>query len=419
MTYSKVLFIGYAVNTAPKRVNGASPATFAGMENGSLDIRARCKLLRKAIDTAWSSLEKENRDGEDLLKVFVVPEFFFRGKNRPYDMAQAARLRKALAQMVKAKKWSDWIFFFGSALTAQAHAGEALVFNSAQVQGGGPEPEPAARIQLNLVGSGDLDTAPILQSDAVDPDVDLPLQDLPSYDQTGIFTWGGVTFGLELSRDHAGRDKRRQLPASLPGASMVQLQIQPSCGFDPKSVATVAMAGGWVFNCDGMSPPGCELLQVGGDDIPVKPDRIVGVDNQDLETSKLLITRSAGKLFLYEPLPLPEPKPAADFTDRFEYHTENDSYVLSFRFRYDRGGKIKETTVAVQETQTGETTEPRALPCAVEMPHSTHPLRANMHVRYTPVTGSERDLLLFVDLACANTGLQGAMHAFCSKVPTR
>lgn len=82
--YTQVQFAGYAVSTHPRIYGDKSLYKFyagiAGEGNESSDLAARLELLEKAVALAGQGFAPD--DG--IYRVFVIPEFFFRGPKGAY-----------------------------------------------------------------------------------------------------------------------------------------------------------------------------------------------------------------------------------------------------------------------------------------------------------------------------------------------
>lgn len=115
--YTKVQFLGWAVNTTPKgavlnedtdRLEG----TYTGMKTAVLDINNRVGLMQEALDTAFEKAVKDPL----CLKIFMAPEFLFRGRLGAYRMREGEYTRcvAGLAALASKPKWKDWLFCFGT-----------------------------------------------------------------------------------------------------------------------------------------------------------------------------------------------------------------------------------------------------------------------------------------------------------------
>jgi len=94
--YRQTQFFGFGVNTggsdeAEQCANrtgvgwfGDSLECYLGYEDDEVDVRKRFDVMKEAVETAWRS----GNDGDtETLKIFVAPEFFWRGPNGAYDAA--------------------------------------------------------------------------------------------------------------------------------------------------------------------------------------------------------------------------------------------------------------------------------------------------------------------------------------------
>jgi hypothetical protein len=127
-TYSDVQFIGYAVSSSgvknPKSVTpnngktwfiqGDYVGTKGDKVNGEAqDVENRLAIMKDALTKA-KALGKIDASPK-CLKVFVSPEFFFRGPRGAYEMDDYQKAIAGLAKLAKENK-QDWVFCFGSVL---------------------------------------------------------------------------------------------------------------------------------------------------------------------------------------------------------------------------------------------------------------------------------------------------------------
>ena len=128
----KVQFIGYSINTGPHTLQN-DKAIYLGLDDPIADYKARVELLKQAIEKAAS----DNSIDKQAVKIFTVPEFYFRGHLGAYDLATImgvpggdTGLISALQNLVKDKKWRNWLFVIGSIIGWSATAKEKSVLVS-------------------------------------------------------------------------------------------------------------------------------------------------------------------------------------------------------------------------------------------------------------------------------------------------
>jgi hypothetical protein len=277
MAYSNVQFIGYVIDTAPQ-LNPDTTQTYLGLNNPQQDIEARCELFRRAVETAAASLPHASPPEPPgvTLKVFMAPEFFFRGAAGAYRMDDVQLLVEALQQMAAGDQWADWVFVFGTIVGTsspttgvppytEASLKNKEIYNFALVQQGGVDGrgDAGARVVMKELKSGiDFIAAAANPGGLLLGEVD-PLavskvggpgreRQKVNYDGAGIFQLQGVTWALDICLDHLGTVRRLQRSPQLPGDEMVQLQLVPSCGMSIQAASVVCENGGLVFNCDGL-----------------------------------------------------------------------------------------------------------------------------------------------------------------------
>lgn len=121
--FSDVQFIGYAVHSSGVKnaktvqqwwIQGdycGTPPDAAKNNSEEKDVDNRLMILSTAVATAAKAKEVEK--SKDGLKVFVSPEFFFRGTRGAYEMDDYLKVVEGMAEI--AKKYDDsWVFCFGS-----------------------------------------------------------------------------------------------------------------------------------------------------------------------------------------------------------------------------------------------------------------------------------------------------------------
>jgi hypothetical protein len=148
-SYTRVQFIGYALPTTPLMTGmvGTSPGSFAegryvGMAHGNPDIDARIELTMSAVE---QTVRSGAVDGSpSTLKIFVMPEFAFRGvrgayDNNPPEIDAFTYFRTAIAKRVAVPAYEGWLFVFGTIVEATNY-----------VRGNDPGRDRAARIRENL-----------------------------------------------------------------------------------------------------------------------------------------------------------------------------------------------------------------------------------------------------------------------------
>ena len=141
MPYSYVLPIAYEINTftlVQTDVLGAF-STYRGRADSGKDISKRCQIMCNAIDIAYDNCASHagGRSSESL-KVFMAPEFYFRGKEGAYPVEVLSEIMPLLREHTKDIKFADWLFVFGTALgRIETEDGKFEILNVALVQKGG------------------------------------------------------------------------------------------------------------------------------------------------------------------------------------------------------------------------------------------------------------------------------------------
>jgi hypothetical protein len=168
MSYTKLQFIAYSICTGPQNVsttsnkqkylglptslpdlkkrNADTPISIdAAIERGipiaAIDIAERIKLVKSVLEQAAQEVTNSGSDKDDILKLFMMPEFFFRGEHGAYSMPDYDLVVTSLQELVKEElKWKNWIFVFGSIISMPNPTkpiDEQEVYNTVLVQKGG------------------------------------------------------------------------------------------------------------------------------------------------------------------------------------------------------------------------------------------------------------------------------------------
>lgn len=108
---------------------------YAGLSNLQDDIQARIALIKRALEIAFSKASTD----KSVLKVFMVPEFFFRGSEGAYLVDNVELIASKLSTLVEDSQWQDWLFVFGTILgfCEQYNSTDKIVFNYSLIQKGG------------------------------------------------------------------------------------------------------------------------------------------------------------------------------------------------------------------------------------------------------------------------------------------
>lgn len=129
--YRRIRFIGYPIPTTPANVvacgdpngQGMVGGSYLGHEDFETDVRARVAVLMAAAATARQELARGEEEEEDVLTVFMAPEFFWHGDEGPYLHAgdepdPADAILRALEAAFDAAEYRHWLVVAGTCITA-------------------------------------------------------------------------------------------------------------------------------------------------------------------------------------------------------------------------------------------------------------------------------------------------------------
>jgi hypothetical protein len=303
--YRDVVCIGYV------QVVATRTKTYWGVNNDRADVAARWEIMKRAIKLATDAYQAEGvpRDvDEKRLKIFMAPEFYFRGQRGGYTFEELFYMAEKVREVTVL--YPHWLFVLGTLIVAtqktemtgphkfalgeKQRKGEEpatervgrkekevgmILDNYAIVQKGGyAKPDGVHDHQIGKENVSQLDyNYPFWEShgymgvvkisgvappkDGIDLPVNVPVP--PDTHTTlspekmanprersahgSIFVMDGITFGFEVCLDHLTGKLAR-----APDKGGVQIHLIPSAGMDIKdknsSPHTIR------FNVDGLRP---------------------------------------------------------------------------------------------------------------------------------------------------------------------
>lgn len=322
--YSKVQFISWEIYTGPAKARQADPAgrgyykglSTPGAADLRLDVAGQCKdidaRLAFTADALQHALAKAD-PSPDTLKVFMGPEFLYRGaggaylhdlingwQSAPAEFQLAAPyngkwggLFGGLQALAAQKPFENWLFVFGTAVSASfptvrdAHGKEVLdptrgseIYNTALIQRGGAHPNDNYASRKHYKSGIDFlnwSTTATLHLDGtvqpLDPAALVPADALGEPEGSAVFQIASIcdahgkplTFGIEICLDHAysGGNGANHYGRLRTANQNVNVQLVPSGGMRLKdaSIRLLPAAGptphAYAFNCDGLGnlPP--------------------------------------------------------------------------------------------------------------------------------------------------------------------
>ena len=318
--YTNVQFIGYAIPSIPRMIADIGSAgapgfvegRYTGINPAAADIDARIALTMNAVDCTLKSGAVD--PSATTLKIFLMPEFSFRGKQGTYEVDLFDHFRNEFSKRVAAPDYEGWLFVAGTivnttqdyvrgqnprrdlkariredlmiALTntwqhARANQEPSLTqfaFNtlaaytdychtdpvyevtdkSYVVAGGAPDATypQGLTVQKKFVSGEDFvlnlftNAHDFTEAEAAYP----PIPENQGEDkQTAFDDFSIFTIkGIKFGLEVCLDHAFARLRRNrLPATELVQIHLVPSCGMQIVQSSVVAGAGGLVFNCDG------------------------------------------------------------------------------------------------------------------------------------------------------------------------
>lgn len=115
------------LNSYGQAEGSADLQCYLGLDDTALDVRRRLNIMRDAVDKAYDV----SNSNEDTLKIFLAPEFYFRGKNGAFEFlneeqedehgcSDICHILKGLEEIVADKRFENWLFLFGTVIGSEA-----------------------------------------------------------------------------------------------------------------------------------------------------------------------------------------------------------------------------------------------------------------------------------------------------------
>lgn len=96
---------------------------YLGLKDDKDDVIRRLNIMKAALEKAYLVADQSNT----TLKLFIAPEFFFRGKNGAYNISReyddpechaVCQSLLGLESLVADKRFEDWLFLFGTVIAS-------------------------------------------------------------------------------------------------------------------------------------------------------------------------------------------------------------------------------------------------------------------------------------------------------------
>lgn len=306
--YDNVVCVSYSVTTGNFEAlgSGSTVVKYQGMLDDGADMLARVRTMKLAVNQARGLVPVAQLNDKKTLKIFMAPEFYFRGRYGAYTpdvVSQIMPLLRAGNDGTGRSKFDDWLIVFGTAISAAVNVTHyCITCKSDKDVSFDPDPMSVGKTKARCAnGAGHdvqegnygatVDNVALIQKGKLDhliakqymsgidfrdkgPGGYVRIMGHPGLDKLrarhdsdftpskfqdermggGIFNIDGITIGMEVCLDHA-MDK-------LKGGKNLQIVLIPSAGMDIKKLKTIM--GGVTFNVDGLRSDGIALVRSGG-----------------------------------------------------------------------------------------------------------------------------------------------------------
>lgn len=358
MPYTHFRYIAYEVPTAVQDKN----AVFSGFNPGSpcaavpripvanipdgADAKNRLLRLASVVDKAATWVNQAGGDNRNTLKIFVVPEFYFRPPNsfarrdcpyNTYSYDEAVQIFDELNHLFVHADFSDWLIVAGTVMwhwnnTDDEQPGPNPNPNQPDPNGLYVPSDPTGRVYRNsavYIRGGRADSLRIIEKDVpsgIDgvPNPYAPKRD--AYDdhfvktfedwdlqKQHVFEVGEVRCGLEVCLDHSDEAGHRVLKTVIrkwrkrenAAPPALDLHILTAGGMPIEKGSVAAKRNGYILRNDGLSNyPFSELRRVSRynlsgsamlaaneiaeDDLLLAPPEKLAIRNADFHEQRLV-----------------------------------------------------------------------------------------------------------------------------------
>lgn len=256
---------------------------YVGLENDDADWQARVALVRDALAMALKN-PAVNPDTQ-CLKIFMLPEFFFRGILGGYSLETAGKLTRALIEVAQDPAFKDWLFVFGTILArARTPDNQNEAYNFALIQKGNAAAEDTRVVMKSKVSVWDFineynkyrfaskDTL-LLENTTYPPPVTTLTRDeekQKNYDGQSVFQQDNLKIGLEICLDHLnGRIKNWQ---DNTRAAPLDIHLVTASGMALRPEKLASSPDGLAFLNDGSATPETQVISRGQALAPANED---------------------------------------------------------------------------------------------------------------------------------------------------
>lgn len=123
--FTDAICVGWAIGCNYRASTGfqsrntlKNPDYFAHSIDDATDMARKCREMVTAVRAAKSAIAVQGlTDNDRTLKIFMAPEFFFRGVNGAYSPEIVADILPFMVREL-GSGWSDWLFVFGTAVAS-------------------------------------------------------------------------------------------------------------------------------------------------------------------------------------------------------------------------------------------------------------------------------------------------------------
>ncbi|WAS91221.1 choice-of-anchor D domain-containing protein [Nannocystis punicea] len=149
--YTHVQFIGFHATPTGTNRTTTTPnvmATYLGEADDREDMIARCEVMKEAMRAAVADTTNVDASAT-VLKVFMAPEFYFRGQGGGYPNEIVEEIAAQMLAEASQAQYDDWVFVYGTAIGYFKHGDMVKERHNLRITAVAGGPPQRVRVKAN------------------------------------------------------------------------------------------------------------------------------------------------------------------------------------------------------------------------------------------------------------------------------
>ncbi|MDR0493849.1 MAG: hypothetical protein LBH74_09475 [Nitrososphaerota archaeon] len=239
------------------------------------DLRNRLRRLATVVDSAHTAHQNNPvwvAEEEEVLKIFIVPEFYFRPPMLDYVAFTAYthnvwnQYRAAIDGLFTDDSFRNWFFVCGTIVFAgdpDSYSSRNTTCNALVVKQGGPNRPPACIVQKSATSNIDgMTIYEMPELAGVDYKNSVPVWSSPINQPHRTLNICGVSIGMEVCLEHSKQVLRRLMVGRRVGTLDICLHLLIAGGMLVNDASVTTRRGKYILRNDGLYQPGREAVEL-------------------------------------------------------------------------------------------------------------------------------------------------------------